>query len=85
MSECYKAAGGDLPRTASTCGGELEQDRLVINYDELWTPVDSDADISPVYRLELVPSGELSRATVSVMSDSETLVSWDVAALGVTG
>ena len=88
VSECYKAAGGDLERTAALTGGTPENGRLILRFDEGWNLLDAGDPTVLTFWLELSPvsSGELSTADVRVMEgdSQEALVSWQVSAWEVT-
>lgn len=56
MAECFKAAGGDLRRTAELTGTVLEsENRLTALYDQDWQPVAGDCGtgIESLFLLEL--------------------------------
>ena len=83
VAECFKAAGGDLERTAELCGAAPEDTSLTLLYDGDWQRLDTGAD--EVFRLDLETresdgyvSAELS---VARAGEEELLLSWPIAAL----
>ena len=87
VAECFKAAGGNLSRTAELCDCVLEETVLTILYDADWKRLDGDEE--EVFRLELEAkeqkgfiSAELSIARTG---ETEQLLSWPVAAWPVVG
>lgn len=56
-AECYKAAGGDLERTAELTGGSVEGGRLVLAFDgDSWQSVgECGTGVDSVFLLELTP------------------------------
>lgn len=94
-AECFKAAGGDLERTAELTGGEvLQGDALFVEFDENWQKL--PAGSQGTFELTIVPEqppagGSLgyARALLEVKrytrTEGETtggsLLLWDVAAL----
>ena len=71
-AECFKAAAGDLEKTARLTGGELVQDALHLRYDEnfelVLTPVQEDGYISAVL-------------SVRRTGADEEILAWDIAVL----
>ena len=55
VSECFKAAGGDLERTAELAGGQLRDGREVVLYfDRDWNPISAVPGNEDFYYLTLV-------------------------------
>lgn len=56
-AECYKAAGGDLARTAELTGGTLTEDgRLALVFDGSWQPLGTcGTGVEALFLLELTP------------------------------
>ena len=83
VAECFKAAGGNLSRTAELCGCAAQETVLTILYDEDWQRLDTQAD--QVFRLDLktVKSDGFASAELSVARAGETelILSWPIAAL----
>ena len=71
-AECFKAAGGDLEKTAQLTGGELLDNTLLLRYDES-------------FELTLTPAQEdgYQSAVLSVRRHEEDILVWNVAVLGV--
>lgn len=96
-AECYKAAGGDLEKTARLTGGEaLDADTLFIEFDESWQPLPAGEDgaFELTIARNLPPAGaspgyagallEVKRYTRSGSEAAgESLLAWDIAALEV--
>ena len=96
-AECYKAAGGDLEKTAElTGGGVLDAGTLFIEFDEGWQPL--SAGEAGAFELTIArnqpPAGEslgyagalleVKRYTRSGSeATGESLLRWDIAALEV--
>ena len=91
-AECFKAAGGDLEKTAQLTGGEISGgSALFLKYDENWNKPGPGAAV--VFELTLLPTPEdgYTSASVSVkrydVRDGETvgesILDWDIAALEV--
>ena len=72
--ECFKAAGGDLEKTARLTGGELAEGKLLLRYEENFeltlTPEQGDGYIS-------------AALSVSRSDTGEKLLEWNVAVLEV--
>ena len=90
--ECFKAAGGDLEKTAQLTGGEItDGDALFLNYDEDWNKLGPGT--TGTFELILLPTPEdgYTSAAVSVKryeykdgtTLGESLLDWDIAALEV--
>lgn len=72
VSECFKAAGGDLARTAALCGGTVDGGVLTVSNDET-----GDFRVLLTARTENgCPAGE-----VRVEKQGADLLIWTVAAL----
>ena len=73
-AECFKAACGDLEKTARLTGGELAEDILILRYDEnfelVLTPVQENGYISAVL-------------SVHRQGTEESILVWNVAVLEV--
>ncbi len=85
LSECYKAAGGDLRETAELSGGSLESDGVVLLFDGDWQKCAEEGE-QVLFHLILEPSednaveGVLSAKVTATGEKGETLVSWEVSA-----
>ncbi|MCI9317544.1 MAG: hypothetical protein HFF67_05835 [Oscillospiraceae bacterium] len=96
-AECYKAAGGDLEKTAElTGGGVLDAGTLFIEFDESWQPLPSGeaGDFELTIALDQTTDGqdigyasallEVKRYTrTGSEAVAEALLLWDIAALEV--
>ena len=96
-AECYKAAGGDLEKTAElTGGGVLDAGTLFIEFDESWQPLPSgEAGVFELtIALDQTTDGqdigyasallEVKRYTrTGSEAVAEALLLWDIAALEV--
>lgn len=96
-AECYKAAGGDLEKTAElTGGGVLDAGTLFIEFDESWQPLPSGeaGDFELAIALDQTTDGqdigyasallEVKRYTrTGREAVAEALLLWDIAALEV--
>lgn len=96
-AECYKAAGGDLEKTAElTGGGVLDSGTLFIEFDESWQPLPSGeaGDFELTIALDQTTDGqdigyasallEVKRYTrTGSEAVAEALLLWDIAALEV--
>ena len=88
VAECYKAAGGDLNRTAELCGGSVTDSILFLEYDEEWNalPGGSEDGTGAPFRLSLAPQGTeggCRTAELTLRAQEETILSWEIAALEV--
>ena len=55
-AECYKAAGGNLEKTADLIGGTLENGTLRLYYDQDWQKAgDCGTGVELLFLLELIP------------------------------
>ena len=91
VAECFKAAGGDLERTAElldTTAGTGS--RLLLRYDSDWNRMESGSYDVDVFQLYLTPNAAEGiddapgtvGAKVAVVRDGTTrLLVWDIAAL----
>ena len=96
-AECYKAAGGDLEKTAElTGGGVLDAGTLFIEFDESWQQLPSGeaGDFELTIALDQTTDGqdigyasallEVKRYTrTGSEAVAEALLLWDIAALEV--
>lgn len=88
-AECFKAAGGDLERTAQLTGGQMMGDTVCISYDEGWEKLDGGGESAFDVVLSLRPEDGYTGASLSVQrydrSGKEavgtTILIWDIAAL----
>lgn len=96
-AECYKAAGGDLEKTAElTGGGVLDAGTLFIEFDESWQPLpsgeagafeltialDQTTDSQDIgYASALLEVKRYTRTGSEAVA--EALLFWDIAALEV--
>ena len=91
-AECFKAAGGDMEKTAQLTGGELATGgTLFLEYDENWNEL--DPGIAGTFELTLRPTVKngYTSASLSVkrydvrdgVSGGDNLLLWDIAALEV--
>lgn len=96
-AEDFKAAGGDLERTAALTGGTVEDGRLLLVFDSTWQRAgDCGTDVDSVFLLELTPREAEGFAAAQLQirgpiptdpantQEGETLLTWDIAALEVT-
>ena len=84
ISECFKAASGDLSETQALCGGALTERTLFFYYDKDWNIC--EAPCAGGFRIELnaeVPgSFAVSGALCAVFENTgEALLSWRLSAL----
>ena len=88
IAECFKAARGDLARTAQLSGGEIitiADGGAVLShlYDAQWTPTD-DSD-GAAYEIRLTPqagsAGYVPARLQAVRADGKILLEWEIAAL----
>lgn len=92
-AECFKAAGGDMEKTARLTGGELGSgDILLLTYDENWNKLDPGT--AGTFALTLLPTAEGDGYRSAVLSvrrydvkagatAEEDILAWDIAALEV--
>jgi len=92
-AECFKAAGGDLVKTAELTGGELTgQDALFLEYDEHWNRMEAGSTGAFELALLTTPGDGYTSASLSVkrydVKDGTTvgqdILLWNIAALEVT-
>ncbi len=85
-AECYKAAGGDLIKTAELCGGSVRGGQLELAFDGQWRILPGDSDAAPDFLLTLTGAQEgdfYSTAWVTVQRESNggrMLLRWELAA-----
>ena len=92
-SECFKAAGGDLQRTAELTGGEVSNGVLFLEFDGDWQklPAGEPGTFELTVTLQTAESDSYSSALLDVKrwtrSETETVgesfLVWEVAALEV--
>lgn len=94
-AECYKAAGGNLEKTADLTGGTLENGTLRLYYDQDWQKAgDCGTGVELLFLLELIPelpaeTGlaaarlEISGPAAAEDLPAEPILSWEIAALEV--
>ena len=92
-SECFKAAGGDLQRTAELTGGEVSNGVLFLEFDGDWQklPAGEPGTFELTMTLQTAESDSYSSALLDVKrwtrSETETVgesfLLWNVAALEV--
>ena len=92
-SECFKAAGGDLQRTAELTGGEVSNGVLFLEFDGDWQklPAREPGTFELTMTLQTAESDSYSSALLDVKrwtrSETETVgesfLVWEVAALEV--
>ena len=92
-SECFKAAGGDLQRTAELTGGEVSNGVLFLEFDGDWQklPSGEPGTFELTMTLQTAESDSYSSALLDVKrwtrSETETVgesfLVWEVAALEV--
>ena len=92
-SECFKAAGGDLQRTAELTGGEVSNGVLFLEFDGDWQklPAGEPGTFELTMTLQTAESDSYSSALLDVKrwtrSETETagesFLVWEVAALEV--
>ena len=82
VAECFKAAGGDLSRTAELCGCAPGETALTILYDANWQRLAAGAD--GVFRLDLEASKQegfvFAELSVIRADEAQWLLSWPIAA-----
>ena len=99
VAECFKAAGGDLEKTAELTGGEFTPGgKLLLAYDDNWNKMDQvpGAPWSFGLTLQLTPEDGYTSASLSVTrydardvpapgvsSAGVDILSWDIAVLEV--
>ena len=92
VTECFKAAGGNLEKTARLTGGEImDGSALCLRYDENWNKLDAGAAGAFELTLLTTPEDGYTSASVSVKrydvkNDAvvgESILDWDIAALEV--
>ena len=83
VAECFKAAGGDLEKTAALCGGTVEQDTLVLDFGTDWERTSAASDAA--FFILLTPAAENGYRSASLRAvrqeNGEAMLSWLVAAL----
>ena len=87
-AECFKAAGGSLDKTAELTGGEVMGGAVHIAYDAGWNKLASGAPGAFELVLTAHPADGYTAGTLSVQrydragteSQSETILTWDIAA-----
>ena len=92
-AECFKAAGGDLRRTAELTGGEVLEGTLFLEFDQDWQklPAGQAGTFELTMTLQTAESGAYSSALLEVKrytrseteSVGESLLLWNIAALEV--
>lgn len=92
-AECFKAAGGDLQRTAELTGGEVSNGVLFLEFDGDWQklPAGEPGTFELTMTLQTAESDSYSSALLDVKrwtrSETETvgegILLWNVAALEV--
>ena len=86
VAECFKAAGGDLEKTAALCGGTVEQDTLVLDFGTDWERTSAASDAA--FFILLTPATENGYRSASLRAvreeNGEAILRWDVAALEET-
>lgn len=65
-SSCFKAAGGDIRKTAELTGGEAVGDAVLIGYDSNWNKLPSGADCAFSLSLTAKPEEGYTAASLSV-------------------
>lgn len=90
--ECFKAAGGDIERTALLTGGSVMAGTLYLEYDENWNRL--GPWLMGTFKLTLRPVSEEGYIDGSLSvkryddrdgaDPEEEILGWDVAALEVT-
>ncbi len=77
LSECYKAAGGDLEGAAALAGGKVENGCLTLRYAGDWSMVSYEED-EAVFTLTISKEGdEMGAARLNVESpDNPSILSW---------
>ena len=85
VAECFKAAGGDISRTAQLCGGESGATALTILYDADWQRLDTGA--GEAFRLDLDASEQdgfvFAELSIVRADEMQQLLYWPIAALEV--
>ena len=93
-AECFKAAGGDMERTAELIGGRLEDENTVfLRFDQDWNRLPADSEDWDVFLLCLVRRQKDPRFATAILNvawcDSredvadDFILEWEIAALEV--
>lgn len=90
-AECFKAAGGDLEKTAALTGGQVIENTVFLAFDENWEKLESGAEGSYQIALVLKPGDGYTGASLSAQrcerSGGNTVATnlflWEIAALEV--
>lgn len=92
VANCFKAAGGDIGKTAELTGGEvISGDAVCIGYDNNWNKLAAGTACSFSLSLTVKPQDGYSGASLSVEryerqgaeATGETILFWEIAALEV--
>lgn len=90
-AECFKAAGGDLKKTAELTGGGIVENTIFLAFDQNWEKLEPGAEGTFEVALFLKPDNGYTGASLSVQrydrdgneAVGETLLLWEIAALEV--
>ncbi|MDE7221415.1 MAG: hypothetical protein K2O45_17670 [Oscillospiraceae bacterium] len=90
-AECFKAAGGDVLRTAELTGGQVIENTIFVSFDENWEKLEPGAESAFAVALYVKPDSGYTGASLSVQrydrnggeAVGTTLLFWEIAALEV--
>ncbi|MDE6899629.1 MAG: hypothetical protein K2P15_00995 [Oscillospiraceae bacterium] len=91
VAECFKAAGGDLEKTAELTGGQIVEDTVFVAFDENWEKLGPGAQGTYEAVLACSPESGYTGASLSVQryersggeATGTTILLWNIAALEV--
>lgn len=90
-ADSFKAAGGDMEKTAALTGGQVVENTVFISFDGDWNKLESGEDCVYEIALYVKPGEGCTGATLSVQRNDAagnettgtTILQWEVAALEV--
>ena len=90
-AECFKAAGGDMEKTAELTGGQVIENTVCIAYDQTWSRLEAGGESAFDIALTFKPEDGYTAASLSVQrydrGETEavgtTILFWELAALEV--
>lgn len=91
VAECFKAAGGDLEKTAELTGGQIVENTIFVAFDENWEKLETGAESAFEVALFVKPDRGYAGASLSVQryersageTAGTTILLWEIAALEV--
>ena len=91
IADCFKAAGGDLEKTAELTGGQIVENTIFVSFDDNWEKLEAGAESAFGAALYVKPDSGFTGASLSVQrydrNGSETvgttILLWEIAALEV--